>query len=375
MTILESILDDLSTQETPIAVKAYEEGNNLKDPFHDDGEFDLLLSIPVTVVDGKKYEEVKYVQAKLYDFLSAHPSVLEYSRIMIASVFHFFENDPDIDYEISNRLSKYDTIFQVAIKTNFRTFMDVASFVTGINSVVKHKAVFNCPIQYIKRNPETGQWYFDWKVYTIECDKEGVEYSYFLNEMILKAKNRHLNAREYINLIKLCKLLTKNHVSMNMFRKIYAGISFDLGNQIFESIMGDTLRDVNISLMSEFLENNEIDAYGLGRRNDPTSLSVCSYFQVVPVDCLNNSAMLKGRYAVGYPKKKSDDPERTKVKEFLQKHFDGCSVTRYQIKRMYIRGIIDNAPVKLALWLDFAEVPGYDVPCAVLFVISIDKPD
>ena len=45
------------------------------------------------------------------------------------------------------------------------------------------------------------------------------------------------------------------------------------------------------------------------------------------------------------------------------------------MKRMYIRGVIDNAPVKLALWLDYAEVPGYDVPCAVLFVISIDKPD
>ena len=145
MKLFESILDDIEAQTAPAAgVLAQDDG--LKDPFDDDGEFDVLLSIPVTVVDGKDYDKVKCVQERLYDFLEQHPAVPEYSRIMIATNFHFFENDPDVSHELSNRLNRYDTVFQVAIKCRFRNFMDVASFFVGINSIVKHIGVANCPI-------------------------------------------------------------------------------------------------------------------------------------------------------------------------------------------------------------------------------------
>ena len=183
-----------------------------------------------------------------------------------------------------------------------------------------------------------------------------------------------MNVREFTGIIQLCELFTNGHVTMQMFNKVSAGTSFSLRSKVFEDIMGDTLRRVNVSGLYEFISNNQMDTYALGETLDPTNLGVVSYFQVVPLDHINQSNFIEGRFGIGY-KKTLSDSQRQQIIDFLQKKFDGCPIDYYDMERKYIRGTIYNAPVRLAMWLGVTEIPGYTMPCAVAFVLGVDRPD
>ena len=248
---------------------------------------------------------------------------MSYSRILIGSWFHFFEDDPDIRHDISNRNKKFDTIFLIAIKMNFRTFIDIASFMTGLYSIVHGSQVSNDAIQFIKRNSETHRFDFDVNVWDPSMSDRIVECLYFKTTGALKQKNRRLNGREFTELINLCALLTKGHLTMNMYKKIEGGTSFSVADRVFNSVMGNTLRQVSIGGMADFLKNNTFDAYGI--YNDrPLTIEdrVSSYFRLIPVNKMDETPSYEGRIWFGRPRemylKETND-----MLDFLQERLDG----------------------------------------------------
>lgn len=378
MKIYESILDKIDAEDTPAASSVVSDilKKDLPNPYDDTDEFDLLLSIPVTSVDGKNYDKVIGVKERVYEFLNMHPAIISYSRILIGTWFHFFEGNPDVRHDISNRCEQFDIIFLVAIKMNFRTFLDVASFMTGLNSIVRGREARNAGIQFIKRDPETQRFYFDFKTWDEFILDKGVECSYFINDTSLKSKNRRLNGREFLDLVELCILLTKNHFTMNMYRKIYAGISFNIRERIFDSIMGNTMNYYEFPELREFMKTAVFDAYELDNKSDTenTSLQVNSYFRIIPINKIDElNAQI--RVTIGHSRGLYTD-KSNKMRNFLLEKLCGRSVESYQIAKIYMRGQEPKRmPVKLALWFGVDEIPEVDVPCAVLFILEISRPD
>ena len=353
MKIFESILDNVEAGEFSASSAVSSDSTaNLPDPFKNVDEFDLLLSIPVTFVEGKDYNRVMQVKNKLYDFLDLHPAIIAYSRIIVASWYNHFSGDDDIRPDISNRIKKYDPIFFVAIKMNFRTFIDVASFVSGINSIVRRKDVYNSSIQFLRKNEKTGIWYNDWDGYNDGLlSDQGIECSYFGNDACFDVKKCHMNKREFCNLIDLCYLLTKGNVTMNIYNKVYARRGFGITEAVYELLNNDTLRDVRIEGLRNFIIGNQLNSINFGN-NYYINLGVSSYFQVVPVDKICESSWLSDRYAMGYPDSSYSDERRLAIKNYLQEKFDSTEIKSFSFERIYLRGQTTNAPVKLILWLD-----------------------
>ena len=97
MKIFESILDNIEAGDVSASSVAVSNSTTtLPDPFRSVDDFDLLLSIPVTVVEGEDYNGVMQVKNKLYDFLDLHPAIIAYSRIIVASWYSPLYRDKDI---------------------------------------------------------------------------------------------------------------------------------------------------------------------------------------------------------------------------------------------------------------------------------------
>lgn len=77
---------------------------------------------------------------------------------------------------------------------------------------------------------------------------------------------------------------------------------------------------------------------------------------------------------MGYPDSSYADEQRLAIKKYLQEEFDGTEIKSFSCKRIYLRGQTTNAPIKLILWLDVHKIPGYDMPCAIVFVLGIANP-